>query len=773
MSTSKDWQDWPISPTFLSLRRGRSEETANYNRDGIYYPDYIRGFLADLSHDERVQNALTLFQFVPDDFIPNDSNADIATELDKGTVLFNTQLNEKIEPILKGRKIIRIESGTFINNGRRCACFRGCKKGNKDFCFQQDSIVGIFADEGLGNFDSKSSEYRARLNVIVARLNEGRAENLKIIIESLRIIGEERLYLHYTCPKSLYEEHIFPIYAQGHIIACLVLGQMARESYDDEKTFQEDKKEMMQADPSIFEQIIKKLTQDEWDIKARAIFDRIQTFEKRLEERIEHRNIRYINDEFEKIEEDFRKKVKDINIKKQDTFHKFSVALNDAFATIRKKFDDSNDGFFRMFALPVNIEHNELVPIGWTDKDSKGMSDFKFSLEILDGIDSLSQTGCKERIKDAASQKIKDLYDEKRDVLLPGWLAGGEVAYIVWKRHSQALRDSITKEIFNIYKKSLKNFYSIALECYSYIRGARMELLLETTIQESAHESAHFILPSIDVVEKHLKILPQRMVAPNYEEDYNKYKDEYDWYRKEVLESLIQLSIINTDASLIFSPVLKIKKKPTQVFYLLYKLKKVLDNRASDEHKSINYEQKQDGVEAQIDVTYFNHALYNLLDNAIKYGHEGSKIYIFMDVDREADKLNIRIVSYGIGIPKEDYERVYNLFERGTEASYKTRGTGLGMYIVNKICKAHGGKVSHRSEKLSDYNIPILCNYENIIKQLTFEDIKKFEKELSWLSSIQYEVVSDRHFVEYANVFWNRLQMPTYKNTFYVTIPLY
>ena len=787
MNTNKDW---PISPTFLSLRQWRSEEHASYNQDGIYYPDYIRGFLADLSHDKRVQNALTLFQFVPDDFLPNDSNADIATESDTGTVLFNNSVDERIKPILKGRKIIRIDSGTFINNGRRCDCFRKCKPENTDFCFRQDSIVGIFADEKLGTLDPMSKKYRKKLNRIIASFNKGRDKISKIRNGRLKIGRGKRQYIHYTCPKSLYEEHIFPIYVQEHIIACLVLGQMARESFGEEKTFSDDIKEMKEYEKkkniaeieageknkgeyrSVFEYKIPILSQEDWDEKARAIFNRIQTFETRLEERIEHQNIRYINDEFEKIEDQFRKKVKEINIKKQDTFKKFSAALNGAFATIRKKFDNSPDGFIRMFALPVDIEHRELIPIGWTGRELTEMKDFKFSLEELRGIDLISKREQIERIKEAASQKIKELYNEEHDVLLPGWLAGDEVAYIVWKRHSHELRDSITQKIFDIYRKSLRNFYSIALECYSYIRGARMELLLETTIQESAHESAHFILPSIDVVEKHLKIIPTRMISPSYEEDYSKYKDEYDKYREEVLESLIQLNSINSGSSLIFSPVLKIHKESTQVFYLLYKLKKVLDVRASDSHKYIQYQQNEDGVRANIDVTYFNHALYNLLDNAIKYGHEGSYIYIYMDVNRKTDCLNVRVVSYGIGILQEEQQLIYNLFGRGSDASHISRGRGLGMYIVKKVCEAHGGKISHTSEKLSDYNIPVLLNYKNIIKKLSLEEVITIEKELSWLSAIQHEVVYDRNFVKYEYVFRNRVKTPTYRNTFYVTIPL-
>ena len=135
--------------------------------------------------------------------------------------------------------------------------------------------------------------------------------------------------------------------------------------------------------------------------------------------------------------------------------------------------------------------------------------------------------------------------------------------------------------------------------------------------------------------------------------------------------------------------------------------------------------------------------------------------------------MKIRIISYGIGIPEEESERVYGLFERGTEASNIERGTGMGMYIVKKICEAHGGTISHTSKKLSDLNIPVLLNYKNIISDLTSGDIEKIEKEISALSTVQYEVVSNRNFIEYDNVFWNRLNIPTYKNTFTVTIPLY
>ena len=785
-------KEWPIIPTFLSLRRGYTEEDANYNTDGIFYTDYLRGFLADLSHDKRIRNALSLFQFVPENFFPLDPNAEktdeIPTQSEEGTVLHNKQLKPIIENLLQSqkKKIIRIDSGTFVNNGKLCDAFRQCGEENSSFCFRQDSIVGIFADEELNNFDPYTNSSRKKLEEIVGKYKQ----EDEIDIDDIEINGKKRIYIHYTCPVSLFEEHIFPICVYGQIVACLMLGQMARDKFNGKEAFSEFRNRMKHknGEPINFEtiKIVSCKEYGEWIEKAHAIVERIQTFEGRIKERIEHRNTRYINDAFDTIEEMFRKEVKNINIREECVSSKFSYVLNNAFSSIRNIFDCSSDGFIRMFALPIDIEHDDLVPIGWSGTEFEANKNSKFSLKQLKGIEkTLDIRDKNERIKEqrkiilnAASQNIRNKFDDTKDFFLPGWLAGNEVAYIVWKRHSSILRGKRNKQNFNIYRKALKNFYSIAQECYSYIRSARMELLLETTIQESAHESAHFILPVIDVVEQHLEMLPKEMILPSYAKEYSKLIDSYERYKDEVLESLNQLWEINSGSSLIFTSDIKIRKKNVKVFYLLYKLKKMLDNRAMDGHKFISYSQSNNYVEADIDVTYFNHALYNLLDNAIKYGHEGSIIHINMDVDKKKNTLMVQIISYGIGIPKEDDNRVYNLFERGTEASKITRGTGIGMYIVQKVCKAHGGTISHYSKKLSDYNIPVLFNCKSkatLLKHCSEEEISRYNEELARLSSgtVEQEVVYDINFIRYAFVFNSRINMPTYKNTFCITIPLH
>ena len=770
MQTKMNGKEWPIAPTFLSLRQGCNENTANYNTDGIYYTDYLRGFLADLSHDQNIQNALSLFQFVPKIFLPHDPNAEdskvITKDPTKATVILNEPVDPKIAEILdtQNKKIIRIDSGTYVNNGRLCDAFRKCNAEYTRFCFIQDSIVGIFADEKLNELQPNTNEYHDRLEKLIGKFNKNRAES-KIKCEAIKEFGKiRRLYVHYTCPYSLFEEHVFPIFSQGCIIACLMFGQVGRENFDNRKSFTDYLKEMEKNDPECLNILsgIKYVDENQWEKKVHTIVERIKTFEERLEERIEHRNTRYVNDAFEKIEEDFRIEVKKINIRKENVFSHFTNALNKAFSDIREKFDNSDDGFIRMFALPISIEHEELVPIGWSGSDFETRIDAKIALTKLKGIENtLSIEDKKERIKEqrriilGATNEVIN-FDEEYDFFLPGWLAGNEVAYIVWKRHSRELRNNKNKKNFKAYRKALKNFYAIAQECYSYIRGAKMELLLETTIQESAHESTHFILPCIDVVEKKINVTPRAMIKDIYAEWYEEYRDSYERYRDEVLDSLNQLREINYGSALILSKELQINKKPEPVFYLLYKLKKLFSDRASDSHKDIVYSQRMDGVDVNIDAKYFNHALYNLLDNAIKYGFEGSYIRIKMDVDKAKERLNIEIVSYGIGIEDGDRNRIYRLFERSEDAVKMADGSGIGMYIVRKICRALGGDVTHASEKLSDYNIPLLINYkrnQNLVSSVLYKK-KVFDDALSELSdAIEKEVVCDNSFVKYSHVF--------------------
>lgn len=88
--------------------------------------------------------------------------------------------------------------------------------------------------------------------------------------------------------------------------------------------------------------------------------------------------------------------------------------------------------------------------------------------------------------------------------------------------------------------------------------------------------------------------------------------------------------------------------------------------------------------------------LYIFVDNAIKY----SKKAIDISITRSSDFLFIAITDYGIGIPKEELERVYERFFRVDKArNRETGGSGLGLPIAKKIIAAHNGDIKIESEE--------------------------------------------------------------------------
>jgi heavy metal sensor kinase len=102
-------------------------------------------------------------------------------------------------------------------------------------------------------------------------------------------------------------------------------------------------------------------------------------------------------------------------------------------------------------------------------------------------------------------------------------------------------------------------------------------------------------------------------------------------------------------------------------------------------------------VEVHGDWLVLRQALVNVVDNAIKYGREGSPIRI--GIGRDADRCWIVVTDQGPGIPEEDRERIFERFYRIDKArSREGGGTGLGLSLARWAVDSHGGRVEVESE---------------------------------------------------------------------------
>ena len=104
-------------------------------------------------------------------------------------------------------------------------------------------------------------------------------------------------------------------------------------------------------------------------------------------------------------------------------------------------------------------------------------------------------------------------------------------------------------------------------------------------------------------------------------------------------------------------------------------------------------ESNDDAIKIYGDTDELRTAISNILDNAIKYS--GKDVDISVQLDAPDDKRAVlRVRDTGIGIPAGELKRIFKRFYRVPRRPIsQVKGTGLGLFIVRAIARAHGGKV--------------------------------------------------------------------------------
>jgi signal transduction histidine kinase len=113
------------------------------------------------------------------------------------------------------------------------------------------------------------------------------------------------------------------------------------------------------------------------------------------------------------------------------------------------------------------------------------------------------------------------------------------------------------------------------------------------------------------------------------------------------------------------------------------------------EPESLQYTQPESSAATTVqgDPDELHTAVTNILDNAIKYSGKDVKVSVELAVPDEK-RVVLRISDRGLGIPPQQLKRIFKRFYRVPGRPYsRVKGTGLGLFIVRAIARAHGGKV--------------------------------------------------------------------------------
>src|SRR5437764_7853006 len=121
------------------------------------------------------------------------------------------------------------------------------------------------------------------------------------------------------------------------------------------------------------------------------------------------------------------------------------------------------------------------------------------------------------------------------------------------------------------------------------------------------------------------------------------------------------------------------------------------ETRLGNKHLNVIVDVPPDLPAIRADGVRVQEALYNLIDNAMKYSHAHGEIRLM--ARRRNEQIVLSVSDNGIGISKEDLPRIFERFYRADKArtEQNTRGTGLGLAIVKHIAQLHGGRVGAES----------------------------------------------------------------------------
>ena len=113
---------------------------------------------------------------------------------------------------------------------------------------------------------------------------------------------------------------------------------------------------------------------------------------------------------------------------------------------------------------------------------------------------------------------------------------------------------------------------------------------------------------------------------------------------------------------------------------------------------NIDFEVEVENTKVLTDSKWLEFILNQIMDNSMKYSKD-KNAYIKIVAKEEHDRVDLAIYDNGIGIKEEELSRVFDKTYTGSNGRTEKNSTGMGLYIVKRLCKKLGHKVSIKSKE--------------------------------------------------------------------------
>jgi signal transduction histidine kinase len=223
------------------------------------------------------------------------------------------------------------------------------------------------------------------------------------------------------------------------------------------------------------------------------------------------------------------------------------------------------------------------------------------------------------------------------------------------------------------------------------IRGTAKELKLAKLKSDFVSTVSHeFRTPLMSI--RYLSELLQRGRVPD-----DQRKQEYYETITGESERLGRLVENILDFSKIESGLKEYRTEETDIVALVGEVASRFERQAALKEFALKTEIAENAPRIAVDKEALSRALFNLLDNAVKYSSENPRIVL--RVRNDANHILLEVEDNGIGISRSEQQRIFEKFYRSEQAMEgDVKGSGIGLTLVDHIVKAHGGDIILQSE---------------------------------------------------------------------------
>ncbi|MDE5777618.1 MAG: HAMP domain-containing histidine kinase [Lachnospiraceae bacterium] len=200
---------------------------------------------------------------------------------------------------------------------------------------------------------------------------------------------------------------------------------------------------------------------------------------------------------------------------------------------------------------------------------------------------------------------------------------------------------------------------------------------------------SHQLKTPVASIKMCFQLLEEENLQPEEQKEFMERLGEQISHLDGLLEALVNISRMETG-------IITIHKEAAAIFETVVGAVNQVYMKAEEKDIEISIDSHSAELEKLIlphDIKWTKEAIVNVLENAIKYSPEHSSIRIVME--QQTHFFRIEIKDEGIGIKKEEINRIFQRFYRGNHEVVKAaEGSGVGLYLTRKILEEQGGNIT-------------------------------------------------------------------------------